>query len=589
MPSHGFQGFMDPDFAFQQTTLDRYWVARLGNSAPGATGSEDEVGGGNPEDDNIDEHDNLDEPAPLSTQQPIQPSEFQLTEGEAHIPEPVKTYRNELARGIRYLLRAIWKYELKQRETLKNTGLTEWLELTIPVIAATHHSILREVVCGNLSKAYRESQQGSVLQEQVKYQHRKNHLHPSIYMIMLVDHRGHSPTPNELLQVLDAMETYARPSEKSNELAKKIDRINPSSTDAPSNVFRPSTSRRFINKANTHTVSDKRREMLLDFCGSVRKRLASINQAERDKPFAWPLRYFGYAKNGHERMKSHQKWKSSNYLMSLTTAMCHDLSPGRYHLDAFTICFLSGCAESMAAEIIFACVGNSYAKTGGGFNIAPAGESNQSANEMSQKDWNNHCRFILNKTAFHQNIAAEVAVMVDEDKKEANLLKQIAEDKVMHKQEFEISLKCVKAQQMAQSATWALESKIKTLTIRDTPKELLQSDESALPLGYEKYPFQKLKDIETGSWTRQGVLEHAHQNDQVAARDDQHTAHTLLCRQFEPEAVEEDDVDWDACFKKLRAECEMEVKMEEMEAEEEELATRIRERREQYSSQETEA
>ena len=93
----------------------------------------------------------------------------------------------------------------------------------LPILASTNQAVLRQIIYGNLALAYRKN--ADIKGELQRINGRRNH--PGIYMQLLVDEYGFSPSSNELTEVITLMRRYCK-RDKSNEDTQEARKINTS-------------------------------------------------------------------------------------------------------------------------------------------------------------------------------------------------------------------------------------------------------------------------------------------------------------------------------------------------------------------------
>ncbi|KAK8189459.1 uncharacterized protein BKA78DRAFT_373084 [Phyllosticta capitalensis] len=401
-----------------------------------------------PEPDNITDCDDPDDEAPASSKQVAELVLVPVPEWEdSDLDAPI--CREELLKGYKW------------------TTLNEWLSLAIPTIATTHRTILNEVIFGNLAKVYYQSDPQSTLREQVDFQHRKNNLHPSMYTIILANSRGESPTPKQLLQACALMCKYIERGADADELAGKLDRVAPRSGKTPEmpEDYKPYMRRLAMQTGNDkNEVSYIKKHKFSMLCCLLELRLKKIPSSQMDVPLKSPLRYFGYAKNGRSKMEEHLA--QSRVAMSVMAATCSYLFDGEFYLQGFTVCFLLGAAEAVAAKLIF-----DSASMGYSFNFPVTRDVNKDANDLVDADWVFHAQFVLDKTAFEPNIQAEVKNLKNTCEDEKRLEHRIPES---HGLVESLATMVVEEEELLER----LDTQIQGLRMQVTTLRIAQADES---------------------------------------------------------------------------------------------------------------
>jgi hypothetical protein len=94
------------------------------------------------------------------------------------------------------------------------------------------------------------------------------------------------------------------------------------------------------------------------------------------------MSYVGYSYEIADRWDSH-KWDLSNLFMGLQRAVCNIL----YTNHKFVVVLLTAFEESSRAKIILCASAKSYFQSGFGYNVAGAGEMNDSVASVSMETW----------------------------------------------------------------------------------------------------------------------------------------------------------------------------------------------------------
>ncbi|KAL1640762.1 hypothetical protein SLS58_006584 [Diplodia intermedia] len=335
-------------------------------------------------------------------------------------------YAKLLAVSYHDMLRAVWEDERNERRALKNIELAQWLHITLPIMATMTGPILNEIICGNIAYAAKHDQ---TIGDIMKFYQANAPQRPAIYNVVLVDEYGNSPTPNELDKVLDILEKY--PERDYDELAEKIDGLIHAPSLSTDPAKRPLThSRRYLRTANNHMYSIERLVNLKTFCKSLKHRFEGMTSLDRLLPLDHPLGLFGWSIDADARKSHHLSHQSSNYIMNLTEAVCQHLYENdvlfmQYRMQAYPICFLAEPEQSIAAELLFTCIGDGYIHAGGGFSHHNAGENNDSANKLPATVWDAQARFVLKNTPFRDNVDKELLAYKEEYAERQQLIASI--------------------------------------------------------------------------------------------------------------------------------------------------------------------
>ncbi|KAF1959039.1 hypothetical protein CC80DRAFT_490019 [Byssothecium circinans] len=209
---------------------------------------------------------------------------------------------------------------------------------------------------------------------------------PMIYAISLTDENGRSPTSNELRQIIPVARRYAQVGLDFVDDAVEIDNILRENADKRSTRDHLMADLPFFLTRTENNIRRRvqgRIDTLLRFCDELERRLNKVPVEAQDLPWYRALLYIGYAFNFANRQKQHASG-STNWLMHLVHSICFWLFGAKYSLKNSPICFMAEHAEVKVAETLLTLVSDSFARSGGGFNIAMPGLSNAGA-DMTDK------------------------------------------------------------------------------------------------------------------------------------------------------------------------------------------------------------
>jgi hypothetical protein len=228
------------------------------------------------------------------------------------------------------------------------------------------------------------------------------HHQPSIYIHLLTDAHGKSPTPNQYLTVRDMINDYLHQGEAS-EHAWQVDSItHPTVTKQ----FSALGHRKYLH---TSKRSSKRVETLQRFCAGVQKRWFETPASLRDTPFQYPPAECGYSKYSHVRLAQHRAHQSSNYVMNLVEDICTYLHrtgifEQHFTMHQFIIYLIFRPSQAAIAEIFCSGLLQVWVENGGGFNAYPAGLSVATAKRVSDVEWAVHERRIREASPVIENM-----------------------------------------------------------------------------------------------------------------------------------------------------------------------------------------
>lgn len=119
-----------------------------------------------------------------------------------------RKYENAMEAGLIPLISAALSDEKEHSKSLKSFG-RRWLEneCLFSILASTPQCILQQIINGNLAKAKRRD---PVIRAHLERLRLKGNSQPAIYMQLLVDSKGYSPTPEELTEIIDWMRDYCK-------------------------------------------------------------------------------------------------------------------------------------------------------------------------------------------------------------------------------------------------------------------------------------------------------------------------------------------------------------------------------------------
>lgn len=283
--------------------------------------------------------------------------------------------------GIKLLMRA----EM-QRCRLPEEHRTHIVQHVYAMFATMHHKVFQGHMNGNLEAQDVEDQETSTELRKIRNRVIETS-QPAIYRQALVDDRGKSPTPNQLLSVLDDIEHHYLSPDPDPIIVASIDSFkNPkSSRNAARQGYR-----KYLARKPGSPCSRSRIHRLDMFCSKLRKRLLSIPHSDRDQPLKEPLSEMGYSMEVLKRLKRHRDHQNSNFIMNLFEAACERLYPGVFSIKQNIIFLIFDKMHASLSEIALTALGQGYIFNAGGFSFHPAGQNNATANRFSDdlyKTW----------------------------------------------------------------------------------------------------------------------------------------------------------------------------------------------------------
>ncbi|KAI5360429.1 hypothetical protein Slin14017_G086040 [Septoria linicola] len=271
----------------------------------------------------------------------------------------------------------------------------------------SHPAVLRSIIAGTLARDAKTKPEIARVLSSMRVQTQNNKMpQPAHYINLLVDSRGHSPTPNQLLAALDVMK-HDYIGSRSNHMAHKIDSFRrPIPKDAT-----PRTQywkRKYLSNGGTR--SQNRNRQFAKFDDRLRRRLVAIPQHLRDKPLQHPLTELGYTHKTDARLKVHQRHSSSTFLMNLMEAVLGLLFPGEFAIAQYVIFLCSRTEQGAIGELFFSLLSQAYTSTGGGFNYFPAGRSVRSVYSITENDWDRFWKWQEHNIDMTGNATRDIAL-----------------------------------------------------------------------------------------------------------------------------------------------------------------------------------
>jgi len=359
---------------------------------------------------------------PASSQQPLMESK-QLRD----LVKQGNKFAVALESGYVPLLQIIWGTEQESgRIGPKGGTYKHFLEGGSYCLALTPSSILRGVIAGDIFETYLGNKDVDLVRI-IQQHNRYGDNIPGFYRVSLVNSEGISPSSGQLLQVLDRIERYCDPQKynSSNDIdfAYRMDTVR-------SNYWQRGWIqkgwRRYLEpekkdleemelpEPSEGTERDRRPvprkvESCREYVRIMRERL--LKEPDMNKPLARPLSYTGWGKCPSNRINTHMRHGSSR-IMSITDAAYQAAYPqSSVGLRSIVLSFVCEEEHAYFGEILWTCVGQTNLVGGGGFNVAPPGESNNSLGKMSAKDVNEVAKWIFRNTLMKANFAEQTALM----------------------------------------------------------------------------------------------------------------------------------------------------------------------------------
>lgn len=191
---------------------------------------------------------------------------------------------------------------------------------------------------------------------------------PTIYARILHDDQGRSPTPNQLLQVLDCLRKYISGEPAHDKLCMSID--NQARQRSSSEADIRTGGHKFLNgKSN-------RVQTIVTFISALEHLLEDVDQNVCHQPWVRNLKYIGYTSRFIKRTNEHD-YKSSSWLMDLFSHICRYLfregSNPVFEFRSYIVAYPVSYSESQLAEELLCRITGSYYYGGMGFNLQNGG------------------------------------------------------------------------------------------------------------------------------------------------------------------------------------------------------------------------
>ncbi|MCJ1394051.1 hypothetical protein MMC18_006929 [Xylographa bjoerkii] len=288
-------------------------------------------------------------------------------------------------------------FDERQVSTTFKSGATQfgphWIhKLLLPILTATDDMILHEIINGNLARA---SRQDPVARDILRKMIQKGNSQPAIYMQLLVDDHGLSPSPAKLTEMIKEMRSYCSLTKTATRIHRgELKYLSGSSTTD----YSPSTS---------HITN------IAAFANNLEARLENLRDTQWwSTPLDTPLVEVGYAASPKERLEQHRDHRSSNYIMNLAEAICKVLYGNKYRIMQFVIFHIFNKSQAAAAEVLFTRLAQGYIEDGGGFSHALAGRSNHSALSVRSLEWDRFLKEAVKNTGLIDRMDRETDKLI---------------------------------------------------------------------------------------------------------------------------------------------------------------------------------
>jgi hypothetical protein len=338
------------------------------------------------------------------------------------------------------------------------------------VLASMDDDLLNIIIGGNLAEYATQSG----IKAELERLSEQATVSPGCYLQLFVDKEGKSPSPNMIKAILKLLRQYIGEEPGDWEgWSEEIDAVMRGGRQVTLAVRRVKRFRKYFyvrpgkDKPEKLEPSPTRVKRVKQFVRAIEKRLAEIPVTEHDEPLALPLSEVGYANGCHNRLDSHAKHDSSNYIMTLVEAVSiwakdqGELGFDKdFRIPQFIIYNCWQVEQGVIAEIVLSRLCHAYIYNGGGFSHYPAGLSNDTCRAKNPywEGWYELIYYAKDNTPLIANLKRDRELVrewrIQElDKKRAKIdaLKQVHDMKRRaFAAEIEASLEAKKEQQRQQ-------------------------------------------------------------------------------------------------------------------------------------------
>ncbi|QDS77164.1 hypothetical protein FKW77_001678 [Venturia effusa] len=283
---------------------------------------------------------------------------------------------------------ALIEEALKKEQVLSMVLTEEKEQVMLDIISSMDRRVLEGIMIGNLVHTVDNNVNG-IQGEMDRIKAQAAHA-PGIYLMLFVDENGDSPTPKQILKMLEYVEQYID-EDGDNDWSEEIDSLKGAARVTGQRRIQDGY-RKYLARSDkdNKTPSEIRIKRFNQFRKNLIQRFRLLSPALLDEPLVLPLSEVGYANDCEGRFQDHASHESSNYIMNLMEAICIWLAqqgePGfekNFQIRQFIIYNCWEVEQGVIAEIVFSILGHAYIYNGGGFNHYPAGLSNASCRKKN--------------------------------------------------------------------------------------------------------------------------------------------------------------------------------------------------------------
>jgi hypothetical protein len=210
-----------------------------------------------------------------------------------------------------------------------------------------------------------------------------------------------APSPNEYFKAIECVRLYVRNTPAADQYALQVDRKVLSGRKSWMRDARKDypEARRYAGHRYAESEIDqfhftpykpleRRVKRILQFCKGLETRLLQVPKDRWTFPLSRPLSEVGYSKDCGLRLRSHANHTNSNHIMCLFDAVLKlEFPTRRYALDQYVVYYIWGPEQAALSESIFTYIAHAWVKDGTGFTHHFPGLNNDSALNLTARQW----------------------------------------------------------------------------------------------------------------------------------------------------------------------------------------------------------
>ena len=323
--------------------------------------------------------------------------------------------------GLFQLCRKALHEERQQYKTLHDIELPEIELCGYSVLIGTHPEILDSILRGDVARTYVRDKEFRKLLDTIR-EHERARSRPAVYLNQIADARGHSPSPNDVLQIIPKLIGYVNGTDANYiALIDKMTRSGNAELRAQDDLYR-----KYMYSRGQ--LSATRQAKTSAFLHALKNRCLSTPAEDRHLPLAGWVPELGYTHATENRLRQHKSHQSSNYIMNLFDCALSLEWPQRFSVQQFIIFVCTHPTEAVMAEILFTRLALGYTGNGGGFTHYPPGLSNDSARWYHTEEWESWYEWTAKVCLIEENEKKEVELWEANAKERAEMIAKIEEN-----------------------------------------------------------------------------------------------------------------------------------------------------------------